>query len=67
MVPRNYCEATLWRIARTVATATCARPAITAYEALEQIAEQLDLAGFGAADDETPIVAGEESLQQALF
>jgi hypothetical protein len=50
MMPSSHLEATLSRIQRIVSTASQADAPVTEHEALEQIVETLELAGFGAPE-----------------
>lgn len=47
MMTANHLETALKHVQRIVSTATLPSPPITAREALEQITEELDLAGYG--------------------
>jgi hypothetical protein len=49
MMPTEHLETALRHLRRIVATAAQADAPITPREALEQIEEELDLAGFGLA------------------
>ncbi|THD81759.1 MAG: hypothetical protein E7812_02775 [Phenylobacterium sp.] len=46
-MPAQHMETALKHVQRIVATASLPRPPITIREALEQITEELDLAGYG--------------------
>lgn len=61
MMPSSHLEAALSRIQRIVSTASRPRAPLTEHEALEQIVEALELAGFGAPvmDPELEAVARE--------
>lgn len=48
MMPSSHLEGALNRIQRIVATASQDQAPLTEHEALEQIVEELELAGFGA-------------------
>jgi hypothetical protein len=48
MISSSHLEVVLTRIQRIVSTVSTAQPPLTEHEALEQIVEQLELAGFGA-------------------
>jgi hypothetical protein len=50
MTPPPHLETALKHVQRIVATAMAPSPPITVREALEQITEELDLAGCGCAD-----------------
>jgi hypothetical protein len=47
MMPNSHLETALKHVQRIVATAMLPSPPITVREALEQVAEELDLAGYG--------------------
>ena len=56
-MPAQHMETALKHVQRIVATATLPSPPITVREALEQITEELDLAGYGcpqAANESVP-------------
>jgi hypothetical protein len=60
----THCEAALKQIQRVVMIASAANAPITVIEALEQIVEALDLAGFGPVGAEAARHAtGEVTLQ----
>jgi hypothetical protein len=48
MMPSSHLEAALSRIQRIVSTASRPHAPLTEHEAIEQIVEELELAGFGA-------------------
>jgi len=60
----THCETALKHIQRVVTIASAANPPITLSEALEQIAEALDLAGFAPGlEAELATAAAEMALQ----
>jgi hypothetical protein len=61
----THCEAALRQIQRVVTIASSQHSPITLAEALEQIVETLDLAGFGPVVSEgRPAAAGREAALQ---
>jgi len=58
----THCETALKQIQRVVTIASAANAPITVAEAMEQIVETLDLAGFGPVEAQ----AAREPLRQAL-
>jgi hypothetical protein len=50
MMPSSHLEGALSRIRRIVCTASQADAPLTEHEAVEQIVEELELAGFGAPE-----------------
>ncbi|MDB5447229.1 MAG: hypothetical protein JWQ97_2546 [Phenylobacterium sp.] len=58
-----HCETALKHIQRVVTIASASNAPITVAEALEQIAETLDLAGFGPVAAQGAAAAVEATLQ----
>jgi hypothetical protein len=54
MMPADHMETALKRMQRIVSTAMLPSPPITVREALEQITEELDLAGYGCPELDEP-------------
>jgi hypothetical protein len=57
MISASHLEVVLSRIQRIVSTVSTAQPPLTEHEALEQILEELELAGFGAQAPEAELEA----------
>jgi hypothetical protein len=60
----THCETALRQIQRVVTIASAENAPITLSEALEQIAETLDLAGFAPGLEAKPAAAGPQVILQ---
>jgi hypothetical protein len=59
-MPPTHLDTALKHLQRIVATAMLPSPPITVREALEQVAEELDLAGYGPVGPAAPPAVPEE-------
>ena len=64
MMPSSHLEAALSRIQRIVSTASQPRAPVTEHEAIEQIVEELELAGFGAPVMDSALEAVARELER---
>jgi hypothetical protein len=63
MMPSSHLEEALTRIQRIVCTASQPEAPLTEHEALEQIVEELELAGFGAPQMDPELEAAARELE----